>query len=188
MKSSISLLEHSKVDVSRKPPSESGLTLVELMIGLLLSSIVLAFVFSVYARMASAYRDQRLVSETQDNLIAVSGLLNSELRRAGFLVTETYRMAPAAAGTVDLRPVQIDNNSEVEGSDLIRVAYGDTSQNTRVSSTATPCPITHSMGETNGGFNAGDLVFAVRMDAPFLGQACALTVSAITPVARRVSL
>lgn len=67
---------------------QSGFTLVELMITLLISSIVLGSVFIVYSNQQKTYVDSEHLADMQQNLRAALLIMTSEIREAGCDPTE----------------------------------------------------------------------------------------------------
>ena len=64
--------------------SKGGFTLVELLIAMLVSSIVVAAIYSVYQGQTKSHRTQQLVVEMQQNMRAAMFLLEREIRMAGY--------------------------------------------------------------------------------------------------------
>ena len=66
------------------PRGERGFTLIELMIGMLLTGIVLSFIFLVSGKMSTAYFGQSQVAEVQETLRTVRAAITADVRQAGF--------------------------------------------------------------------------------------------------------
>src|SRR5690606_30957277 len=130
---------HPAGDAVSAPPAaacparagERGFTLIELMIALVVSSLLVGFLFSMTRQIGDAFRAQRRVTDVQQTLRTVGALMASDLRQAGFLVSAGFRTS--AWGTPDLivQPLQIVNDADGTGPDLIRIYYADPSASGR---------------------------------------------------------
>lgn len=111
---------------------QRGLTLIELMIAMLISSILVGFMFGTYTRMSTAYRSQTSISEVQQRLRLAKEMIVRDMRPAGNLLAQGFAVNPAvdtAAPTMDLRnPVPPVFTQTGGGStpDMISVFYADT--------------------------------------------------------------
>jgi prepilin-type N-terminal cleavage/methylation domain-containing protein len=76
--------------------NRKGFTLIELLIAMVIASIVMAAIYSVYRSQTQTYRTQQLVVQMQQNMRAALYLLESEIRMAGYSATDP----PAPAGFV----------------------------------------------------------------------------------------
>ena len=76
--------------------NKKGFTLIELMVAMVVASIVMAAIYSVYRSQIQAHRTQQIVVQMQQNMRAALYLLEREIRMAGYSVTDP----PAAAGFV----------------------------------------------------------------------------------------
>jgi prepilin-type N-terminal cleavage/methylation domain-containing protein len=113
---------------------QRGLTLIELMIALLISSLLIGMVFAVYTRMSVAYRQQSIVSELQQTLVAAKAMLQKELHQAGYLLPNGYQTL-ISGGPVPYPPqpaLSVINNADGSGPDLIRWYYADGRAKARV--------------------------------------------------------
>ena len=64
--------------------SKGGFTLIELLITMLVSSVVMAAIYSVYQSQTKSHRTQQFVVEMQQNMRAAMFLLEREIRMAGY--------------------------------------------------------------------------------------------------------
>lgn len=116
--------------------ARAGFTLIELMISLLVSSLLVGMILSIFTRMSTAYRTQQHVAELQQVLIAAQEMIQRDLRQAGFAMTDGFKRAnrPAAGLGLDWYepPVQIIDNADGFGPDELRIFYGDPSAQARV--------------------------------------------------------
>jgi len=76
--------------------NRKGFTLIELLIAMVIASIVMAAMYSVYHSQTQTYRTQQLVVQMQQNMRAALYLLESEIRMAGYSAADP----PAPAGFV----------------------------------------------------------------------------------------
>jgi type IV pilus assembly protein PilW len=76
--------------------NRKGFTLIELLIAMVIASIVMAAMYSVYRSQTQTYRTQQLVVQMQQNMRAALYLLESEIRMAGYSAADP----PAPAGFV----------------------------------------------------------------------------------------
>jgi type IV pilus assembly protein PilW len=74
--------------------NKKGFTLIELLIAMVVSSIVMASIYSVYRAQTESHRTQQLVVQMQQNMRAAMYLLEREIRMAGYSATDP----PAPAG------------------------------------------------------------------------------------------
>ena len=113
---------------------QRGFTLIELTIGMLLTGIILSFVFIVSGKMSTAYFGQAQVADVQQTLRTVRAAIAADVRQAGFFVSNGFRTA-AFGDTAELvRPLQIVNNADGSGPDVVRVYYADATAGSRVRS------------------------------------------------------
>lgn len=128
-------MENAKVDKQRSNRSEAGTTLVELMIAMVISSIVVFFLFTIQGKMSAAYRGQGTISEVVQNLQAARQMLVLDIRMAGFGLAPSTG-AIGVASTVDptesLIGFSVTNDAYGDGNDTFRVLSGDTIDNIRV--------------------------------------------------------
>lgn len=116
----------------RRDRTQRGFTVIELMIGMLLTGIILSFVFIVSGKMSTAYLGQTQVSDLQQTLRTVRAAIAADVRQAGFFVSNGFRTA--AFGDTDelVRPLQIVNDADGSGPDLVRIYYADATAGSRV--------------------------------------------------------
>jgi prepilin-type N-terminal cleavage/methylation domain-containing protein len=140
--------------------SERGFTLVELMVGMLLTGVVMTFVFIVSGKMSTAYFGQTQVAEVQQTLRTARAALAADVRQAGFFISNGFRTA--AFGDTDevVRPLQIVNDADGSGPDLVRIYYADASAGSRVQS-IDPARAFADVDST-ASFAAGDVIVMVN--------------------------
>ena len=59
--------------------NRKGFTLIELLVAMVIASIVMAAIYSVYRSQTQTYRTQQLVVQMQQNMRAALYLLESEI-------------------------------------------------------------------------------------------------------------
>lgn len=157
---------------------ELGLSLAELMVATALAGLASTFVFWISGRTSLAYRTQARVAELQQTLRSAGDLVARDLREAGFMVS-SYRTA--LTGTTDILPFNISNNVGTEGDDMFSITYADPDFMCRVSTTGPAFPSAETELDSLGGFQVGDVVLAVRIANPKLGEGCILKITALAP-------
>ncbi len=85
----------------RKNVFDSGFTLIELMVTLLISSVVVGAVYTTYNKQQRIYTAQDQVVDVQQNLRAALSVMENEMRMAGYdpSATGLYGVTAASAGT-----------------------------------------------------------------------------------------
>lgn len=166
---------------------QRGFTLVEVMVSLVISALLVGMVLSIFSRMSQAYRGQQSVAELQQILAAAHNLIASDLRQAGFQVQDGFFVS----GDQRLhQPVEIENNADGFGPDILRVYYGDASAQARVvdfngAADSPGDPFTSIEVDDARDFVPGDVVVIVKSvvatasDVKF--HACVLQIETITP-------
>ena len=94
--------------------SDSGFTLVELLIALAISGVIMAGVYSAFKTQQDSYLAQEQVAEVQQNLRASIDYMVRSLRMAGFDPEHSGNF-----GITDVRSRDLDNNLNVNGSPAI---------------------------------------------------------------------
>jgi type IV pilus assembly protein PilW len=89
---------------------KNGFTLIEVVVATAISSIVMAGIFSVYWAQSKSHRQQQQIVERQQNLRAVSFLMERDIRLAGFDPTEDD-----IAGIIDAKVDTIEFTMNIIG-------------------------------------------------------------------------
>ncbi len=147
------------------PQREQGFTLIELMIALLVASLLIGLVFSIYTRMSVAYRAQTSVSELQQSLRNAKMHIVRHVRLAGHMVPNGFRLVSDPATLVP--SVDIKNNPEPDpdfNSDTISVYYADATAMARPIVDPSPGPYSSITVDDVDDFKAGDLAVIVKPD------------------------
>lgn len=101
------------------------MTLIELMIGLVLASLLVALVLGIHTRMATAFRRQMVISEVHQTLRGARDAAARDLRQAGYRITR-MRVGTGAFGSdpfTDIPALVIENGAGGLGSDVIHAFY-----------------------------------------------------------------
>lgn len=117
-----------KAAVSRRwraAPRQAGFTLIEIMVALVVSSLLIGMILSIFTRMSMAYRAQQHVAEVQQTLAAAQAVVQRDLRQAGYQVPHGFLLASDATSVQ--APVQVINNADGFGPDQLRLFYADAS-------------------------------------------------------------
>jgi prepilin-type N-terminal cleavage/methylation domain-containing protein len=142
---------------------ERGFTLIELMVALLVSTVLVGLVMSIYMRMSLAYRTQQQVSELQQVLQAAQMLIQRDIRQSGFQMSQGFRIA--SAPTLMQPPVQIINSAA--GPDELRIYYADADAQARVTAKAPASPVvgvTSLTVDEASQFQVGDKIALVHVN------------------------
>ena len=173
-------MTHARVRSSR--PAEAGITLVELMVAVTLSSLAVAMIFAVYSRSSSAYHTQSGIAELQQTLRAASSQLVKDVRNSGYLAQEV------ATSLGELKAVTVHNNDGSEGADWFVLTWADTGTSAQVKPVNPPfnaavSTIVACNPDPFCGFADGDVVMAIRTNpaAADFGEACVLAITALVP-------
>lgn len=110
--------------MTRRPRrrSQGGFTLIELMISLLVSSLLVILVLSIFARMSFAYREQQQVVGIQQVLAAARTALETDARQAGLALAQGFTIS-SDLGEHRYSPVRVVNRSN--GPDEVGFYYAD---------------------------------------------------------------
>ncbi len=119
------------MNLSELRSKSGGFTLVELLVGILLSGIVLAGLYSVFISQERAFSAQERVAEMNQNIRAAMDLMTREIRMAG------YRPATAAVETANDTTFRfqgdVDDKENPDGSrDIERVEYTRNADQNRI--------------------------------------------------------
>lgn len=140
---------------ARRGPA--GFTLVELMVALVVSSLLIGMILSIFSRMSMAYRAQQNVAELQQTLAAAQAMLQRDLRQTGYQIPHGFVLASDTAN-VHL-PLQVINNADGFGPDQVRIYYADATAQARV--VASAAPFNTVSVDNRDLFEVGDVVVMV---------------------------
>ncbi len=116
----------------RRPrPAQAGFTLIEIMVALIVSSLLVAMILSIFTSMSAAYRTQQQVAELQQVLQAADVTIEDDLRQAGFRCAQGFTWA--GGGYTIVPPLLItDGGTAAQQPDQISIFYGDPSAQAQV--------------------------------------------------------
>jgi prepilin-type N-terminal cleavage/methylation domain-containing protein len=138
---------------------QAGFTLIELMVALVVSTVLIGLVLSIYTRMSLAYRTQQQVSELQQVLQAAQTMVLQDVRQAGYQIPKGFKRP--GLPTIYQPAIQVTNGATAP--DDIRIFYADASSQARVTAAL---GLTQSTVDSAVQFATGDVVLLVRTLAP----------------------
>jgi prepilin-type N-terminal cleavage/methylation domain-containing protein len=138
-----------------------GFTLIELMISLVISTLFVIMILSIFSRMSFAYREQQQIVQVQQQLTSARALLERDAKQAGFAMSQGFKISyDGQTGTGLMHsPVRIENSSTAP--DQIGFYYADGSTQALVT---TAGPATTISVDSSTGFAVGDLVVLSTAD------------------------
>lgn len=115
----------------RRARAQRGFTLIEIMIALVISTLLVAMIISIFTSMSAAYRTQQQVAELQQILQAAQVTVEGDLRQAGYRCPQGFTWAGSA--TVPISPLRItDGGTGPQQPDQLAIFYGDPSAQAQV--------------------------------------------------------
>lgn len=150
--------------MTRRPRSaQAGFTLIELMISLVMSSLLVAMIITVYTSMSQGYRVQQQVAEVQQVLGAAQDMISADLRQVGLAMPQGFAWAgaPASLTPPAVQPapaLNIIDGGTTGGPDELRVFYADPTAQARVVISSWAQPFTAVTVDSVDRFAQGDLV------------------------------
>jgi len=103
--------------------NETGLTLIELMIAMMLAIIVLAMVYGTYSAQQRAYTNEKLVMDMQQNARSTLAFMRREIRMAGYNPRAVNGIDDDADGSVDESSEGVVAGFKVIRSDRISFSF-----------------------------------------------------------------
>lgn len=147
--------------MTRRPrESQAGFTMIELMISMVLVSILVGMIFTLFIQMSVAFRTQSQVSDLQQGLVAAETVLARDVRQAGLHMPNGFKIA--SAPVFFQQPIQVVNAAD--GPDELYIYAADPTKQARVM-TMTLAADMISVDDTDL-FEAGDLVVLSDPQAP----------------------
>lgn len=108
----------------QKMRMDRGFTLVELMVGLAVFSIIALVIVSEFTRGSDVRTEQGAVSRAQQSLRFARFMMNQDIRMAGLDPAHTFRFGFEEATSTKFRiTADMNMNSVVDDTDLERVTY-----------------------------------------------------------------
>ncbi|MCW5801958.1 MAG: prepilin-type N-terminal cleavage/methylation domain-containing protein [Deltaproteobacteria bacterium] len=175
--------------MKRARARQGGFTMMELMIGLVISTLVVGLILSIGMRVSLAYRGQQQVAGVQQMLTAARAAIEADAKQAGMHISQGFTVANT--GTQLHAPVQVIDSST--GPDQLALFYADPAAQAAIPTSASVATATSADFDNVAGFAAQDLVvlstpdlistqnpLAPGIDAPIATfAACALRISSI---------
>ena len=138
--------------------SQRGFTLIELMVALVISSLLVGMILSIFLRMSLAYRGQQQVANVQSVLAGARQMIEFDAKHAGLGMTKGFRLP--ATGFDWNAPVRVINNTTAP--DEIRFYYADLTTQSYV--LAVIAGFTSISVDDPTGFAIGDVVVLSSAD------------------------
>jgi hypothetical protein len=132
---------------------QAGLTLVELMVTMTLTTLLIGIVFTLLIQMSTGYRNQGKISALQQTLTAAQSVIVRDVRQAGLLVPDGFALPDGRYH----QALEIDNHADRP--DRFTVAYADPSAQAFVSGMGSN-PTALTVDDASA-FTAGDLAVIV---------------------------
>jgi prepilin-type N-terminal cleavage/methylation domain-containing protein len=105
---------------------QKGLTLVELMVAMFVSSILIVFMLGAQTQLSQAFRGQTIASDVSSNLRMAAGALRRDLVHAGYLLPGgAVEVAPGVAIDGQLRGLTVRNNAHGDGPDELYLIFAN---------------------------------------------------------------
>jgi prepilin-type N-terminal cleavage/methylation domain-containing protein len=147
--------------VSRR--GQGGFTLIEMMITLVIASLLVAMLLSIFARMSFAFREQQDIVAIQQTITAARTALERDAKLAGNQMAQGFKIASDGAGGSNLKhsPLRVVDSST--GPDEIGFYYADPNPAKQAVVTSTGAPTSITV-DTAAGFAANDVVVLSTVD------------------------
>ncbi|HEV7555763.1 MAG TPA: type II secretion system protein [Kofleriaceae bacterium] len=177
---------------TRRRRRQAGFTLIELMVALVISTILVGMILSIFSRMSQAYRGQQQISSVQQVLAAARSSIELDAKQVGLSMPQGYWIATDGATPQRHSALEVINRAGGFDPDEVRFVYADL--NTQALVLAAPAPSwTAVTVDANPGFVVNDLV-VVSTSEPSQGNpigganiavfdACILQISAVAGTA-----
>jgi len=154
-----------------------GFTLIELMISLLIGSLLIIMMLSIFGRMSFAYREQTAIMNVQQTLTSARAAIERDAKQAGFACAQGFKLKDGLLHS----PIRVVNSST--DPDEVAFFYGDPGLS---GTSALAGGKTQALAITNGmvttvtfdnasGFTAGDVVLLSTPDTQTLSNPIAPT-------------
>lgn len=123
-----------------KRGSVRGFTLIELMIALVISSLLVIMLMTIFARVSFAYREQQQVMNISTTLSAVRGALETDAKQAGLLLSQGFTVSADLATGMRRSAVRVVNRSD--GPDEVGFYYANPSKQALVTTSGGATTVT----------------------------------------------
>lgn len=149
---------------ARPRRAQGGFTMVELLIALLVTSLLVVMVLSIFSRMSLAYREQQQIANVQQVIAGARAMIERDAKQAGLAMSDGFRIA---ADLNQHSPVVVTNSST--GPDTVAFFYADPSVQAAVTGASTTTTVTV---DSAAGFTANMLaVMATPNTTAYTGTA-----------------
>ncbi|MDB4959440.1 MAG: hypothetical protein JWO36_7009 [Myxococcales bacterium] len=144
-----------------KRARQAGFTIIELMISLVIASLLVIMILSIFSRLSFAYREQQQIVSVQQLLSAARGAIELDAKQAGLEISQGFKISADGSGVAGVMhsPVTVTNNSTTP--DQVAFYYADLSKQAVVTSAGSPTVLTV---DSATGFAANDLVVLTTPD------------------------
>ena len=165
----------------KRSSQRRGFTLIELMISLVISTLFVIMILSIFSRMSFAYREQQQIVQVQQQLTSARALIERDAKQAGFAMSQGFKISyDGQTGTGLMHsPIRVVNSST--GPDQIGFYYADGSTQALVTSAgAATSIVVDSIASPNSSnvFAVGDLVVLSTADTTSFSNPIAPTTDA----------
>ena len=144
-----------------------GFTLVELMVSLVIGSLMVILLLSIFGRMSFAFREQQSITTLQQTLTAARATIELDAKQAGFGMAQGFKLKDGLLHS----PIRVVNSSS--GPDEVGFYYADPGA---AGAGAAAAGKTQALATSNGiatvvtfddpsGFAAGDVVVLTTPDS-----------------------
>jgi type IV pilus assembly protein PilW len=149
--------------VTRRRGPEAGFTLVEMMIALVIASLLVAMLLSIFARMSFAMREQSDIIGVQQQITAARVAIERDAKLAGSEMSQGFKIAYDGAGTTNLKHSALRIVDSSTGPDDVGFYYADPSPTKQAVVTSSGAATTITVDSASG-FTANDLVVLSTAD------------------------
>jgi prepilin-type N-terminal cleavage/methylation domain-containing protein len=137
--------------------TQRGFTLIELMVSMLVGSLLVILILSIFSRISFAYREQQRLAGVHATLTAARQAIEHDARQAGLLMPQGFTVAidKDAGLTVRRSPVRVVNSATAP--DAVAFFYADLDMQAIVLAAPAPTNVDVTI-DSDPGFADGDLV------------------------------
>ena len=156
---------------------QGGFTLIEMMITLVIASLLVAMLLSIFARMSFAFREQQDIVAIQQTITAARTAFERDAKLAGNQMAQGFKIASDGAGATNLKhsPLRIVDSST--GPDEVGFYYADPNPAKQAVVTSTGAPTSVTV-DTASGFAVNDVVVLSTADTTSYSNPVAPTTDA----------
>ncbi len=156
---------------------ERGITLVELMVAMLVTSLLLVFLLTVQTQLSQGFRGQSVASEVNSNMRMAAGAIRRDLAHAGYLLPAgQVEVAPDIDPDSLLQGFRVRNDPYGDGPDELHMIFGDDGQLALINGIQSQAANVQIDIDDPSTFDDGDIVILSSLSA-----ACLLKVTGTNP-------